>query len=188
MHIIDIPDLHEIGFEYQEEFFRILSQHKKLSLFSKPVIQYFVDSEWPLARTSMFVIFSLFLIYLGLFVTYSNVLNGQVFENEYLLHAKLIIGYILIGISSFFILTEFIQLIYLRLYYFSSFWNLIDMSVHILVIVVCAYKAKQLKDPEFEIPATVISAHSFASLLMWSKFLYFLKIFKETNYYVRAVS
>lgn len=62
-------------------------------------------------------------------------------------------------------------------------WNLQDISVPTLILVVISYRVNQLDDPTgtYKIPDLVYSAHAAASLLLWSKFLYFLRIFESTG-------
>lgn len=72
--------------------------------------------------------------------------------------------------------------------YFASFWNYSDLLSPILTIILIAFHARKLANDEYEVPAVIISVHSFASLLLWIKFMYFLRVFKQTGYLINAIS
>jgi hypothetical protein len=44
-----------------------------------------------------------------------------------------------------------------------------------------------IKDAEFHKPSGIVTVHSIASLLMWFKFFYFLRIFRHTGYFIRML-
>lgn len=65
--------------------------------------------------------------------------------------------------------------------YFTTLWNISDVITPILVILLISFDLQGLTDDEFEIPSLIVTVHSVASLLMWTKFLYFLRIFRQTG-------
>ncbi len=94
--------------------------------------------------------------------------------------AVIIILYVL---AIYFLSIEVIQIIKQGIPYFFVIWNLQDLVVPSLIILVITYRLKEFQDTtgHFEIPDGIFSAHAAASLLLWSKFLYFLRIFESTG-------
>lgn len=92
------------------------------------------------------------------------------------------------GFSAYFLTNEFRQVYKLKFNYFGSVWNYSDLLGPILIIILISFHAKNMADPEYEIPAIITTIHSVASLLLWIKFLYFLRIFKPTGYLINALS
>lgn len=78
---------------------------------------------------------------------------------------------------------ELLQILKQGVAYFFVIWNMQDILVPTLILVVISYRVNQLNDETgtYIIPDLVYSAHSAASLLLWSKFLYFLRIFESTG-------
>jgi uncharacterized protein with PQ loop repeat len=58
----------------------------------------------------------------------------------------------------------------------------------ILVVVVISHHLKELTTSDYKKPNFLITVHSVASLMMWLKFLYFLRIFRPTSYFIRMLS
>ena len=82
-------------------------------------------------------------------------------------------------LSAYFLINEGRQLVGNGLDYFSSFWNYTDLVPPILIIATLII---QLKTEEDIMSITFLGTmRSVASLFMWLKFLYFLRIFKETG-------
>ena len=76
---------------------------------------------------------------------------------------------------------EFWQIIYHRLAYLKSFWNIIDLASLILnlVVVILDLVNKNTTDSN--------SVAAVAVLLMWVKLFYFLRIFSSTAYLIRMI-
>lgn len=96
--------------------------------------------------------------------------------------ALIVILYVL---AVYFFTAEVLQIMKQGFAYFYVVWNIQDISIPALILVVISYHAKQLSDDTntFVIPDLVLSCHAAASLLLWSKFLYFLRIFESTGNY-----
>lgn len=101
--------------------------------------------------------------------------------------ALIIILYIL---AIYFLSIEVIQIAKQGIPYFFVIWNLQDILVPTLIILVITYRLKEWQDisGEFVIPDGIYSAHAAASLLLWSKFLYFLRIFESTGKTIEEVT
>lgn len=76
--VIDIPEVHCFQEENGDRFFNALSEVKDLDLFSNPVLMAIIDHKWLLIRRyTMIFLFLPFLLYLGVFVFYSNLYCGS---------------------------------------------------------------------------------------------------------------
>ena len=68
--------------------------------------------------------------------------------------------------------------------YLTSFWNYTDLIPPCLIIAVVGVHLKSGDDA----PHILSSVHSVACLLMWAKFLYFLRLFRQTGYFIRMLT
>ena len=118
--------------------------------------------------------------------------NGQITnQNEHYKKAKLVLIALLYSLSLYFLFNEQRQLRKQKLEYFKSIWNYMDIALPVLIIVLVTFHVKELRvieeQGEYKIPSEVYSVHSVCSLLMWVKFLYFLRIFQSTGYLIRML-
>lgn len=81
-------------------------------------------------------------------------------------------------------MNEFKQLVSNGINYFKSFWNYSDILPPILIITVVIVHFIKKDEP----PVVLQSVHSVACLLIWTKFLYFLRIFRETGKLIIVVN
>jgi hypothetical protein len=72
--------------------------------------------------------------------------------------------------------------------YFKSVWNYADLLPPVLISVTTAVRLCIFYLEDFEANYFLYTVHSLACLLMWAKFLYFLRIFKSTGYLVRTLT
>lgn len=85
-------------------------------------------------------------------------------------------------------MTEFGQLFHKRLLYFGTVWNIPDIIVPFLVLVVISYHLNELQNDDYVKPNFIVTVHTFCSFLIWIKFLYFLRIYHPTSYFIRMLS
>lgn len=71
-----------------------------------------------------------------------------------------------------------------RLDYLKSIWNYADFIPPILIIAIVSIHLKEADD-DISFQATI---RAVASLLMWAKFLYFLRIYTLTGYLIRMLT
>lgn len=90
--------------------------------------------------------------------------------------------------SIYFLINETRQLYLNGLEYFVSVWNYSDLLPPMLIIVVVTMKLNFFYNTRYEPTTYLATIHSFASFFMWLKFLYFLRIFKDTGYLVRTLT
>jgi hypothetical protein len=67
-------------------------------------------------------------------------------------------------------------------------WNFLDLSLPVLIVTVITYHLRELIEEGFERPNFLETVHSFCSLLLWIKFLYFLRIFRHTAYLINMLN
>lgn len=87
-------------------------------------------------------------------------------------------------------MNEFAQLIQNKLDYFtdSLIWNILDIIPSVLIITVVSARLRQRYGTEtYEDSSFLDTVHAIASILMWLKFLYFLRLFDATGYLIRIV-
>ena len=103
-------------------------------------------------------------------------------------YGNLTLSAILYFFSIYFLFNESRQIILSGLDYFKSIWNYSDILPPLLIIVIVSLKINLFYNAEFVPTTFVVTIHSLASLLMWAKLLYFLRIFKSTGYLVRMLT
>eukprot|EP00347_Sterkiella_histriomuscorum_P016371 403353446 len=189
LKMLDIPKIHDYAELDSQEFFQRLSQAEDIQMFNNPIIQALIDFQWPLAKEfTIKMLFIPFLIYLALFVTYSNVLIGQISMSDEQKIARIVFIALLYATSIYFLINEINQVIKLKHLYFLSIWNYNDLISPVLVLILISFQARAIPNDDYEVPGFITTIHSFASLLLWAKFLYFLRIFKQTGYLINALS
>ena len=94
---------------------------------------------------------------------------------------------VLIAFATYFIKNEVNQLRGEGIEYLYSFWNYIDLippfGMYVMLFMLGAKYLLQVHVSD-DIERTVLAIVSF---FMWMKFLYFLRIFKETGYLIRMI-
>ncbi|CDW87954.1 wd-40 repeat protein [Stylonychia lemnae] len=189
VEMLDIPHIHDLFTHECVNFAEAISKVEDIQIFNNKAIMCLIDFMWPIAkRQTIKYLFVPFLVYLALFVSYSNVLCGQVEQNYHIYDAKIVIIALLYVMSIYLLINEVRQVYKLKLNYFRSIWNYSDISPPILVIIVISFHLRHHVDNSYELPSFIITLHSFASLLVWIKFLYFLRIFRTTGYLINMLS
>jgi len=94
---------------------------------------------------------------------------------------------VLILFATYFIKNEVNQLRGEGIEYLYSFWNYIDLippfGMYVMVFMIGARDLLQV-NVSSDVERTVLAIVTF---FMWMKFLYFLRIFKETGYLIRMI-
>jgi hypothetical protein len=186
--MIDIPEVYKFDSPVSLEIFEMLA-NVDMDLFSNSTIKAIIDHKWPTVRYYIkLLLFAPFVVFLLTFIGFSNVLDVQLTSNKDYVLAKYIIIGILYYFSGYFLLTEIYQLKNQRSLYFNTIWNIPDLFAPVLVLVVISYHLKEMTIKDYKKPNFLVSVHSVASLMMWLKFLYFLRIFRPTSYFIRMLS
>jgi hypothetical protein len=187
LELLDIPMIHCYQEKVGDDFFEALGSVSDnfFEIFGEPSIQALIDYKWPLAKEyTIKYLFLPFLVYLLAFVLYSNIFFGQIEVTDSVLRGDYALSILLLVLSAYFLLNECKQLYFNGLDYFKSFWNYSDLIPPILIITVVIVHYVKRDEP----PHVLASVHSIACLLIWTKFLYFLRIFKHTGYFIRMLT
>jgi hypothetical protein len=79
--------------------------------------------------------------------------------------------------------------------YISNIWNYMDMSLIALIVIaevmIARFKIQEFtakEDLDYEKYSKIArTLYSFAAIIMWIRFLYFFRIFRNTGYYIRML-
>jgi hypothetical protein len=79
--------------------------------------------------------------------------------------------------------------------YISNIWNYMDMSLIALIVIaevmIGRFKIQKFtgkEDLDYEKYSKIArTLYSFAAIIMWIRFLYFFRIFRNTGYYIRML-
>jgi len=198
---LDVVGVHCYTEDVGNEFFEALAETGDASLFQHRSVQAIIDFKWPLAREfTIKVLFIPFCLYLGVFVTWSNVFNSYVYPFDErgwfsMWTADKVLCAILYFFSVYFLSNEMRQIYHSGFGYFGQIWNYVDFIPSILIICIVSIKLRtQYCKKNFynchldEKPEdnhinqyALVSFHSLASFLMWIKLLYFMRIYKQTG-------
>lgn len=99
-----------------------------------------------------------------------------------------VLAAVLYAFSMYFLFNELRQLWVTGFDYLKSVWNYSDLLPPLLIIVIVSLKLNIFYNKEYEPTNFLYTIHSVATLLMWVKLLYFLRIFKSTGYLVRTLT
>jgi hypothetical protein len=135
--------------------------------------------------------------YLIVMVTFTTfLLHGRVNGEKHNWIQTMIIEEALVVFSLYFLYLELMQIKNEGLKgYFYSFWNIVDIFPIIIVLTLYMLTAKDIIhewDPETDAGTrnrTIYACgYSIATLFLWLKFLYFLRIFDSFGFLVRAIN
>ena len=113
LEFLDIPTVHSYTGKNGAAFFKALADCKNMDIFNCRSVQALIDYKWPLVKEyTIKILFIPFLIYISLWIIYSNVFNGQLDENtdDLIITDKVIIA-LLYAFSIYFLFNESRQII-----------------------------------------------------------------------------
>ena len=143
MEFIDIPNIHTFREVHShskdnisQKFFDCLADTEDMDIFNKQVIRKLIEFKWPLIKE--FLIKKLFIPYIMFLATY-------VFYMNYIYYQRTLGGWysvahystmaLLFILAIYFIMNETRQLCSQGFNYLTSFWNYIDLTPPILLLV-----------------------------------------------------
>lgn len=165
---------------------KTLSGTENIELFSLKMIRYIITFMWGYYKKAILMyLFYPFVVYFCTFLLYTTWIQKRKFEedNE---HGGFAIADIIVVIACiifqiYFLYYEIRQMIYHKLEYFVSFWNLIDLTSltlnFIIIIIDLAGASEQL----------VTTLSGIAVLFLWLKMFYFGRIFLSTAAMIRMI-
>jgi hypothetical protein len=81
--MIDIPEVYKFDSAISLEMFEMLANVKNLNLFSNSTVKAIIDHKWPTVRYYIkLLLFAPFVLYLLIFIAFSNVLDVQLQSNK----------------------------------------------------------------------------------------------------------
>ena len=175
-----------------ENFFKAITDVEGYELFKCKSIQYLIDYKWNMTKNfTLLFLFVPFFIFFLTFIIYSNVFNGQIdLSDPYNEKGFLALSILLYIFGVYFLLNELIQFCQNKLDYLtdSLLWNVLDLLPVFLIMAVVSSNLRQHYDPEnYHEVNFIATIHAVASVLMWLKFMYFLRLFEATGYLIRIV-
>lgn len=168
-------------------FLKTLAETDSIELFSLTVIRHIIRFMWGYYRR--YIVISLlfpFLAYLTLFCFYTTWIhkkkvdfNDGHFEGYGLANFIMIIFILLFNV--YFAYYETRQILFHKLNYFTSFWNMMDISSITLNTVIVISDLAELNEKDLN------TMMGWAVLLLWLKLFYFGRIFESTAATIRMV-
>ncbi len=163
-----------------------------MELFNKKAVRRLIEFKWPLVREYVIKrLFIPFVAYLLLFTIYMGYIYEWRLLNKWYLHTLNWIFMLTLFIFSFYFLgIETYQLKTNKLAYFASIWNYLDLIPPLLLVVFIPLSMAGTFNDEFGIEKNQTleaSLQATMSLMLWLKFLYFLRIFQSTGYLIKII-
>ena len=193
VEILDLPYIHSYQSEYvnrSESFFKAISNVEGYELFKCKSVQYLINYKWEMTKKfTFYFLFLPFFLFFITFITYSNVFNGQIdLDEKHNRNGFLALSILLYSFCLYFVIMELLQFFHNKLDYLtgSLIWNMLDLIPAFLIIgVVSSNLAQRYADyQEYNFIGTV---HAIASVTMWLKFMYFLRLLEATGYLIRII-
>ena len=168
-------------------FMKTLAETDCIDLFSLQVVRYIIRFCWSYFRQYIVIyLFLPYLCYFFLFVFYATYLHKKQVENEegawegFGIASTLSIIALLMFII-YFAYFEFRQILFHKVYYFVSFWNMMDLVSLLLNTIILIADLSGLPEEE------LVTLSACAVLIMWLKVFYFGRIFLSTAAMIRMV-
>lgn len=195
LQYIDIPDIHMMNSTVCKELIQSLADSDDMRLFNTTAVKKLIDYLWPdVLKYTIIMLFIPYLLFLGLYLCYIYIdfssTNGMLladyakFPNKTAtIKASIMIA--LACISAYLLIIEMYQLFKQKWLYLISIWNYLDLLPTLLVLVYIGLDVSGLLIKED--PTLKVCIKGTQNLLIWMKFLYFLRYFKKTGYLVRII-
>jgi hypothetical protein len=168
-------------------FLKTLAETEYIEIFSYKLIQNIIRFMWSYYKIHIVTwVLIPFLFYLSIFCLYTTWIhkkkqdnNEGYFEGYGLANTFMIV--VILMFNTYFAYYEIRQILFHKLTYFMSLWNLIDLSSLLLntTIVICDLAG--VNEPDLN------TMMSWAILFIWLKLFYFGRIFESTAATIRMV-
>ena len=170
-----------------DEFLENLADTENIKLFGVDIIKDVILWQWSYFK--IHIIGKLLLPYLLYFIIFlvhvTYVIKNEHYEsssesNPYHV-AAWIFGSIILMFNVYWTYVEFTQMLFHKLGYFKSFWNLLDLSSVILnvAVVIMEFSGSSFNN--------INRVSAVSVLILYFKVFYYLRIFFETGYQVRMM-
>lgn len=158
-----------------------------MTVFDSKAIRRIIEYKWPLTREyTIKKLFIPFVSFLTFYIVYMNYVFYKREESDDWMWINYGFMVPLLAFSLYFVNNEVQQLRHEGLEYLKSVWNYLDLIPPFLLMVFIPLAAIGVFDNRGA-PTLEASLQATMSLILWLKFLYFLRIFKSTGYLIRII-
>ena len=171
---------------YGKRFMEKLSDTEDLSYFELDIIKDIIWFQWnKFLPAIMVVLFAPFLIFFIIFILYTSwLINEKNNEDDdwgpwYT--ATFITAIAILVFQVFFSFVEIHQLIVHKSHYFTSFWNLLDVTSILINTTVVFMDLSDANKNDVNAVACI------AVLVLWFRLFYLLRVFSETAYLISMI-
>jgi len=169
-----------------KKFLIALAHTDDIEVFSVKIIQHIIFFLWSYYKMAiaLWIMFP-FILYFIMFIIYATFINNRKAvesdSNGNYHRTDLAFVIILLVLVAYNIYIEVRQMIYYKVKYFTTFWNLIDLTSLIMNAFVLIADLSKLNLTKF------VPVLACAVLLMWLKLVYFGRMFLSTAWMVRMI-
>jgi hypothetical protein len=186
VEIVDLPCVYHYKDKHFLDFFTALSKAENYAYFDKVPIQKLIEFNYTLTKDTILAkMFYPFAFFQFFFVIYSNLVYEFRNDPEYFYTFWSLVS-ILIVFALYFFGNEMRQLTSEGPRYFLSVWNYIDLIPPITLMISLGLTLAERFGYEMS-SLQVVLIQVISTFFMWTKFLYFLRIYESTGYLVRMI-
>ena len=163
------------------KFLKTLSESDSIELFDLTIIRQIITFLWSHYRKAVFKYNLIpYLLYMALYLVYVTYFHKMKYEHSY----SYMLGYGIMNDASVFILLiyilyflyyEFGQIMFHKIHYFTSFWNMIDLISLLLNLSVLIIDFANVTENEY------ITFAGISVIPIWMKFFYWWRMFYSTS-------
>jgi hypothetical protein len=177
LDFVDMPNVHSYDNENAIEFFEAIAKTEDMDIFDRKAIRKMIEYKWPLTREyTVKKLFIPFIFFLSFYLVYMNYIFYKREESDDWMWINYGFMVPLCGLCYYFLSVEIKQLHHEGLDYLKSVWNYLDLIPPILLSVFIPLALIGVFDNRGA-PTLEACLQATMSLILWLKFLYFLRIF-----------
>ena len=196
--VFDIPQLYQQT-AFGAKFVQALGQSDDIELFSHIAVQKIINYHWK--DTSKYVYGFLFFpmcLQMAIFTNWHVSFLDEL-ENPDYYNRLSVSRWLLVGMSAYFIILELIQASRNWRNYFSCWSNLFDMAPNFMILIntylvtkLPEIDGKVMNEDEelvdfYPYKQTFWKIQAFSGLLLWLKFILFLRVFDTTSFLINMI-
>eukprot|EP00347_Sterkiella_histriomuscorum_P017370 403349643 len=186
LEFVDMPNIHCYN-QQAATFFEAIAKTQDMDLFNSKAIRKAIEYKWPLTREyTIKKLFIPFILFLSFYLVYMNYIfyMRETSDDWMLINYGFMVP--LLFFSLYFVHNEITQLKHEGLEYLKSVWNYLDLIPPFLLMAFIPLAALGVFDNRGA-PTLEACLQATMSLILWLKFLYFLRIFQSTGYLIRII-
>lgn len=177
LEFVDMPEIHSYSSKRALKFFEAIAATDDMDIFTKKAVIKAIEYKWPLTREyTIKKLFMPYVLFLSVYLIYMNYVFYKREESDYWMNVNYGTMAVLFLMVFYFLQIEVKQLQNEGLDYLKSVWNYLDLIPPIMLTVFLPLAAIGVFD-ERGAPTLEACMQATMSLILWLKFLYFLRIF-----------